>query len=69
MAKVIIALANGFEEVEALAQADLLRRVGAEVRLLAISGRYSQIIHNTYGMPRCVSARPCVPCSLRGRWM
>lgn len=37
MKKVYILLAQGFEEVEALAPADLLRRAGAEVSLLSIT--------------------------------
>lgn len=34
--KVIVLLANGFEEVEALTPVDVLRRAGAEVRTLSI---------------------------------
>ena len=36
--KVVILLANGFEECEALTPADVLRRAGAEVFLTSISG-------------------------------
>lgn len=38
MKKVSIFLAEGFEEVEALTQVDLLRRAGAEVTMVSISG-------------------------------
>lgn len=38
MKKVVIFLADGFEEIEALAPADLLRRAGAEVSLVATDG-------------------------------
>ena len=36
---VVILLADGFEEVEALAPADILRRMGLSVVLAGISGR------------------------------
>lgn len=37
MKKVIVFLADGFEEVEALTQVDLLRRAGAEVLMVSIN--------------------------------
>lgn len=38
MKKVYIYLAEGFEEIEALAPADILRRAGAQVTLVSVSG-------------------------------
>ena len=39
MSKVIVFLANGHEECEALIPADLLRRAGVEVVLASITGK------------------------------
>ena len=39
MKKVLLLLASGFEEIEALGTCDVLRRLGVEVTLAALSGR------------------------------
>lgn len=39
MKKISIFLAEGFEEVEALTQVDLLRRAGAQVTMVSIGDR------------------------------
>ena len=39
MAKVLLLLAPGFEEIEALGTCDVLRRLGVEVTLAALDGR------------------------------
>lgn len=41
MKKVIVFLADGFEEVEGLTVVDLLRRAGAEVQMVSIMGKLS----------------------------
>ena len=38
MAKVYQFLANGFEEIEALAPVDILRRGGVEIKTVSITG-------------------------------
>lgn len=45
---VLIYLADGFEEMEALAPADLLRRAGKEVKLVGVSGKTVRGTHNIY---------------------
>ena len=46
MKKVIILFANGTEEVEALTPLDYLRRAGADVTLVGVSGEYQTGSHN-----------------------
>ena len=46
MKKVIILFANGTEEVEALTPLDYLRRAGAQVTLVGVSGEYQTGSHN-----------------------
>ena len=41
MAKTLIFLADGFEEIEALTVVDLLRRAGIEITMTSIMGRKS----------------------------
>lgn len=48
MAKVYIFLADGFEEVEALTQVDLLRRAGIIVDTVSITGQ--NIVHGAHGI-------------------
>ena len=43
---VIILLANGFEEIEALTPLDVLRRGGVEVKTVGISGNFAIGSHN-----------------------
>ena len=49
MAKVYEFLANGFEEVEALAPVDILRRGGVEVKTVSITG--SHLVESSHGVP------------------
>lgn len=48
MAKVYEFLANGFEDIEALAPVDILRRGGLEVKTVSISG--SKIVESAHGV-------------------
>jgi len=48
MAKVYEFLANGFEEVEALAPVDILRRGGIEVKMVSITG--SNLVESSHGV-------------------
>ena len=43
MKKAILFLANGFEEIEALGTADILRRGGIDVTLVSITDRKSVV--------------------------
>ena len=48
MAKVYEFLANGFEEVEALAPVDILRRGGVEVKMVSITG--NNLVESSHGV-------------------
>jgi len=48
MAKVYEFLANGFEEVEALAPVDILRRGGIEVKMVSVTG--SNLVESSHGV-------------------
>ena len=48
MAKVYEFLADGFEEVEALAPVDILRRGGVEVKMVSITG--SNLVESSHGV-------------------
>lgn len=48
MAKVYEFLANGFEEIEALAPLDILRRGGVDVKTVSITG--SEIVESAHGV-------------------
>ena len=52
---VVILLANGFEESEAIVPADMLRRAGVEVRLAAVEGTQ---VTSSHGVTRSATARP-----------
>lgn len=46
--KVVVFLADGFEEIEALTQVDILRRAGAEVVTVGVTG---QTVQGAHGVP------------------
>ena len=48
MAKVYEFLANGFEEVEALAPVDILRRGGVEVKTISVTGNH--LVESSHGV-------------------
>jgi len=48
MAKVYEFLANGFEEIEALAPVDILRRAGITVKTVSVTG--SQLVESSHGV-------------------
>ena len=48
MAKVYEFLANGFEDIEALAPVDILRRGGIEVKTVSITG--SEYVESSHGV-------------------
>ena len=48
MAKVYEFLANGFEEIEALAPVDILRRGGVEVHTVSVTG--SEFVESSHGV-------------------
>lgn len=48
MEKIGIFLADGFEEIEALASVDILRRAGEEAEMISVSGR--QMVEGSHGI-------------------
>ena len=61
MAKVYEFLANGFEEMEALAPVDILRRGGLEVETVSITG--SLEVTSSHGVKmRAISTMPTCSC-------
>ena len=46
MKKVAVLLANGFEDIEAIATVDILRRAGIKCDTVSIEGEYVQTAHN-----------------------
>ena len=48
MAKVYEFLANGFEEIEALAPVDILRRADVTVQTVSVTG--SQLVESSHGV-------------------
>ncbi|MGI6242065.1 MAG: DJ-1 family glyoxalase III [Prevotella sp.] len=48
MAKVYIFLANGFEEVEAMAPVDILRRGGVDIKTVSVTG--SEYVESSHGV-------------------
>ena len=54
MAEAAVFLADGFEEVEAMAPIDILRRGGIEVTTVSIMGRKE--IHGSHGIDVCADA-------------
>lgn len=52
---VYVLLADGFEEVEALAPVDILRRAGVEVRLVGVTGR---TVVGSHGVPMLTDCAP-----------
>ena len=48
MAKVYEFLANGFEDIEALAPVDILRRGGVEIQTVSVSG--SEYVMSAHGV-------------------
>ena len=62
MKKVYIYLAEGFEEIEALAPADILRRAGAQVTLVSVSEHTT--VTGAHGI-RIIAARTVPPVAIR----
>ena len=48
MAKAYEFLANGFEEIEALAPVDILRRGGVDIKIVSITGDY--FVESSHGI-------------------
>ena len=48
MAKVYQFMADGFEDIEALAPVDILRRGGVEVKMVSVTGR--RIVESAHGV-------------------
>ncbi len=54
MNKIYLLLAEGFEEIEALAPVDLLRRAGAEVETVSITAE--KMVMGAHGIPVCADS-------------
>lgn len=50
MKRIVVLLADGFEELEALAPIDLLRRAGVEVTLACITNDESKLVTSSHGV-------------------